>query len=261
MRQAPVPFCEPLLQLLRVLRSSRALRPACKLCCESVAGGAWHPLLRCHPPHCCPAAPRRFRRRAADQHGAGARRGSGQRHRPHAAAVGPGGAHGSRGRHRPPICKVGAGAVGRGNLCSAPTLPVQHCSGGGSACMHWRSLCAGPSHRLGVPEGSAAAPRPPPCACSLDRRMPEPPLPAALLRGRVLRELAVSSPPAFICHYYNHYFAHTGGCCLCLPSSSAAGCRGARRMFVGMAAGPPARLSCTFEGPACGPPCPQPAAA
>ena len=27
----------------------------------------------------------------------------------------------------------------------------------------------------------------------------------------VLRRLAVDSPPAFICHYYNHYFAHTAG--------------------------------------------------
>ncbi|PSC74963.1 heme oxygenase [Micractinium conductrix] len=27
----------------------------------------------------------------------------------------------------------------------------------------------------------------------------------------LLRDLAVSSPPAFLCHYYNHYFAHTAG--------------------------------------------------
>lgn len=27
---------------------------------------------------------------------------------------------------------------------------------------------------------------------------------------RLLRELAASNPPAFLCHYYNHYFAHTG---------------------------------------------------
>lgn len=26
-----------------------------------------------------------------------------------------------------------------------------------------------------------------------------------------LRDLAVSSPPAFLCHFYNHYFAHTAG--------------------------------------------------
>lgn len=26
-----------------------------------------------------------------------------------------------------------------------------------------------------------------------------------------LRSLAVESPPAFICHYYNFYFAHTAG--------------------------------------------------
>lgn len=29
--------------------------------------------------------------------------------------------------------------------------------------------------------------------------------------AKLLRELAVSSPPAFLCHYYNHYFAHTAG--------------------------------------------------
>ncbi|PRW33603.1 heme oxygenase isoform B [Chlorella sorokiniana] len=29
--------------------------------------------------------------------------------------------------------------------------------------------------------------------------------------AKLLRELAVNNPPAFICHYYNHYFAHTAG--------------------------------------------------
>lgn len=29
--------------------------------------------------------------------------------------------------------------------------------------------------------------------------------------ARFIRKLAVDNPPAFICHYYNHYFAHTAG--------------------------------------------------
>lgn len=29
--------------------------------------------------------------------------------------------------------------------------------------------------------------------------------------AKLLRELAASNPPAFLCHYYNHYFAHTAG--------------------------------------------------
>lgn len=29
--------------------------------------------------------------------------------------------------------------------------------------------------------------------------------------AEMLKDLSRSSPPAFICHYYNHYFAHTAG--------------------------------------------------
>jgi heme oxygenase len=29
--------------------------------------------------------------------------------------------------------------------------------------------------------------------------------------GNLLQELSVKSPPKFICHFYNHYFAHTAG--------------------------------------------------
>lgn len=29
--------------------------------------------------------------------------------------------------------------------------------------------------------------------------------------AETLKDLSKSSPPAFICHYYNHYFAHTAG--------------------------------------------------
>lgn len=29
--------------------------------------------------------------------------------------------------------------------------------------------------------------------------------------SRLLKELAANDPPAFICHYYNFYFAHTAG--------------------------------------------------
>ena len=31
------------------------------------------------------------------------------------------------------------------------------------------------------------------------------------ITARLLGDLAVSNPPAFICHYYNTYFAHTAG--------------------------------------------------
>jgi heme oxygenase len=42
-----------------------------------------------------------------------------------------------------------------------------------------------------------------------------PPTPAADGPGHTYRglieRLAVEDPPAFICHYYNYYFAHTAG--------------------------------------------------
>lgn len=117
-------------------------RIACRAC--NLAAGEWRrthlrsascPLYHCSllaslpPTRCCPRR-RRHCRRAADQHGAGARRGSDQGHCLHAAAVGPGGAHGSRGRHRPPIRKVGAGAgvpvlCGRGASLRCSVLPVR----------------------------------------------------------------------------------------------------------------------------------------
>lgn len=39
---------------------------------------------------------------------------------------------------------------------------------------------------------------------------PSPDSPGAVYASK-LRELAKNSPPAFICHYYNFYFAHTAG--------------------------------------------------
>lgn len=50
---------------------------------------------------------------------------------------------------------------------------------------------------------------------------------------RHIRELAKTNPPAFICHYYNHYFAHTAGGRMIgakvsqvRPGGGAAGCGG-----------------------------------
>ena len=54
--------------------------------------------------------------------------------------------------------------------------------------------------RLRIPRWRPHAPPACPPAC----------LPRLLAWRRLLRELAVSNPPAFLCHYYNHYFAHTG---------------------------------------------------
>ena len=48
--------------------------------------------------------------------------------------------------------------------------------------------------------------RPPP-----PRTPPPPHTPPTHCSNRQLRELAATSPPAFMCHYYNHYFAHTAG--------------------------------------------------
>lgn len=41
----------------------------------------------------------------------------------------------------------------------------------------------------------------------------DPPAPGGpgLAYAGFLRDLARSSPPAFVCHYYNYYFAHTAG--------------------------------------------------
>ena len=44
-------------------------------------------------------------------------------------------------------------------------------------------------------------------ALTVELNMSVPPL---FLLCRLLRELSTSNPPAFMCHYYNHYFAHTG---------------------------------------------------
>ena len=35
--------------------------------------------------------------------------------------------------------------------------------------------------------------------------------PRSVASCRLLQELASSAPPAFLCHYYNIYFAHTAG--------------------------------------------------
>lgn len=42
-------------------------------------------------------------------------------------------------------------------------------------------------------------------------RAPPPPTAAALEYAAFLRETVASSLPAFMCHYYNYYFAHTAG--------------------------------------------------
>lgn len=42
-------------------------------------------------------------------------------------------------------------------------------------------------------------------------RVPPPPTEAALEYAALLRERVATSLPGFVCHYYNHYFAHTAG--------------------------------------------------
>lgn len=65
--------------------------------------------------------------------------------------------------------------------------------------------------RLTAPPTPASPPPPP------HRPLPPPgapQLPAdspGLAYAQLLRGLAASDPPAFICHYYNYYFAHTAG--------------------------------------------------
>lgn len=154
---------------------------------------------RCRRRSASPAPPWLLcRRRAAGQHWPGAWRCAGEGHCVHAAAVGPAGARGGRGRHWPPLRQVGAEATG--GLFSFAGLQrwVLPCRVllGNRATGRWHGFQL-PSLACRVAVFCAPRGRCSLLSCSSPHRL--------------LRELAVSSPPAFICHYYNHYFAHTGG--------------------------------------------------
>ena len=121
------------------------------------------------------------RRQAAGGHGAGAGRRVVPGHSLHAADIRAGGAHRRSRRPWPHVCRVSGARW--------------WWWGGGRALRPRMHACAGPEPAPSLP----LAPR-------LDSALP-------LLPAASCGSWRCPARPAFMCHYYNHYFAHTGGCC------------------------------------------------